>query len=216
LQGRLAYLLTEGVTPNPRWLVTFDEQPHKDEELYEKAFGKLLKAANEEVEKPMGGSAPTRRIRPALSTTPVPSPSNSKKTSRNSGSSEEGADPSPEKIKNKAVVFSDGGSPPHSDDSSAAHDRKVSTREQRSRRRQAKIDVDPVTSIELSQGAGLEQLPPSTTIIKKRQRPPPVNCKNTKRTKTDDSQEVVKVNLLTGTLYLYRGLNRRAEFVRRI
>lgn len=37
------------------------------------------------------------------------------------------------------------------------------------------------------------------------------NC--SKKTKSND--EVIEVKMLTGTLYLYRGLNRRAEFVRR-
>lgn len=38
---------------------------------------------------------------------------------------------------------------------------------------------------------------------------------NAKRTRSAVDDEVVKVKMNTGTLYLYKGLNRRAVFVRR-
>ena len=48
MNGRLAQLLTEGSSPNPRWLVKFDGQHHKHEEMYERSFGKLLSQAEED------------------------------------------------------------------------------------------------------------------------------------------------------------------------
>jgi hypothetical protein len=108
-----------------------------------------------------------------------------------------------------------GGSNDGSDDSSpldesyAGMSRKdrVSAREARSRRRQAKIDEDAV--------------PPGTEIIGDKRHlaleghiAPPSN-KKLKHNESDDG-EVVKVKLLTGTLYMYRGAQRRAEFVRRV
>jgi hypothetical protein len=108
-----------------------------------------------------------------------------------------------------------GGSNDGSDDSSpldesyAGMSRKdrVSAREARSRRRQAKIDEDAV--------------PPGTEVIGGKRLlalddhiAPPSN-KKPKHNESDDG-EVVKVKLLTGTLYLYRGAQRRAEFVRRV
>lgn len=85
---------------------------------------------------------------------------------------------------------------------------RQAAREQRSLRRQAKIDTD--VNPTLGPAPGSVQLNAS----KKRRIPPPKQ--STKRIKTDDGEEVVKVHLLTGTLYLYRGLHRRAEFVRRV
>lgn len=120
----------------------------------------------------------------------------------------------------KSVQFegnSGGGSNEGSDDSSPLDDSyagmsrkdRVSAREARSRRRQAKIDEDAI--------------PPGTEIVGGKRHGgleldghhPISNCKKLKHNETDDG-EVVKVKLLTGTLYLYRGAQRRAEFVRRV
>lgn len=63
------------------------------------------------------------------------------------------------------------------------------SREERSKRRQAMIDEDKVTK----------------------------NARPEKKKKIiKSSDDVVRVPLLTGTLYLYRGLQRRAEFVRKV
>jgi hypothetical protein len=35
LRGQLVQLLIKGTLPNPQWLVKFDGQPQKDEEMYE-------------------------------------------------------------------------------------------------------------------------------------------------------------------------------------
>ena len=206
LHGRLAYKLSVGVTPNPRWLVTFDDHPHKDEELYEKAFGDLIRAADKE-------SAPVgqlpRRARSSISSN---SSLQSRRTQRSSGSSEErekgeerGGDLRNEETKkdNKSVSFSQ--------DNVAAEISPSATlvrkgaREQRSLRRQAKIDTDVI----------LPASDASNHQTAKKRRLPPPNHSN-KRVKLGDAENVVKVHLLTGTLYLYRGLHRRAEFVRRI
>jgi hypothetical protein len=101
---------------------------------------------------------------------------------------------------------------------SAAEDEKamtsrdrMSAREARSRRRQAKIDEDaPFTTTTATGGLGEE----ATHSAKRRLRPPPNHGK--KRQRQADDGEVVKVKLLTGTLYLYRGQHRRVEFVRRV
>lgn len=172
-KGRLAYNLTEGPSPNPRWLVKFDND-NKDEELYEHDFGKVLKATEQEDSPSSQAIPPPRRAR----------------TSRNSGSSED--------VPNKRVTFSES-SPMTSDDSAADHAAKVSAREERSRLRQAKV----------------EEAPPAIEGGSKRLMPPNNLSNNNKRQKAK-GDEVVVVKLLTGTLYLYRGAHRRAEFVRRV
>lgn len=143
VKARLAQLLTEGTSPNPRWLIKFDGQPFKDEEVYEHTF----KEDSSESEKPMSRKPPSR------SNSPPPPLMQEAKTS----------------------------SPSEEDDSTSNPD--VSAREQRSRRRQALIDIKP-----------------------------PKKVKRMKET----NEPVTKIKLLTGTLYLYRGEHRRAEFVRRI
>ena len=47
VNGRLAQLLTEGTSPNPRWLVNLIGQ-NKHEEMYEKSFGKLISQAEDD------------------------------------------------------------------------------------------------------------------------------------------------------------------------
>jgi hypothetical protein len=99
----------------------------------------------------------------------------------------------------KRVTFSDR-STTASDDSSGSldHAKRVSAREQRSRRRQAKNETDP---------------PVVDDINRKRSRAPS-NPGPSKKMRGEE--EVVVVKLLTGTLYLYRGTQRRAEFIRRV
>jgi hypothetical protein len=206
LHGRLAYKLSVGVTPNPRWLVTFDDHPHKDEELYEKAFGELIKAADKE-------SAPVGRL-PRRSRSSISSNSSlqSRRTQRSSGSSEElekdeerrGEGRNDETKKdNRSVSFSKDALSAECDSSTTLV--RKGAREQRSLRRQAKIDTDVIPP--LSEAS-------SHHSARKRRLPPPKH--SNKRVKLDNAENVVKVHLLTGTLYLYRGLHRRAEFVRRI
>jgi hypothetical protein len=48
LRGKLVQLLTEGPSPNPRWLVKFDGQPQKDEKMHERSFGKVLVSYDDE------------------------------------------------------------------------------------------------------------------------------------------------------------------------
>mmetsp|Transcript_24837 Transcript_24837/g.36751 ORF Transcript_24837/g.36751 Transcript_24837/m.36751 type:complete len:236 (-) Transcript_24837:80-787(-) len=201
LTGRLAYNLTEGVSPNPRWLVTFDDQSHKDEELYEKALGKVLKHGSEGSEKTFSTA---RRARPLPS-----SHGGSTRESRHSGSSGEGEDE--KKRKNKSVSFSDTGTPAQSDDSSSSA-KKASAREQRSLRRQAKIDEEVVFTVPIGGSRSSKRRLPSSRSGSGGN----INSSNKRVKGENGNEEVVKVKLLTGTLYLYRGLHRRAEFIRRV
>ena len=75
----------------------------------------------------------------------------------------------------------------------------VSDREQRSRRRQQMIE---------------EEIPGTLTnpsVAKDLAAPP------AKKTKNKDGEEVIKIPMLTGSLYFYRdGLKRRVAFVRKV
>lgn len=158
-EGRLAYLLTEGTSANPRWLVKFDKEAWKDEELYERTFGKLVKRGD-------GSKPKTATSKPS--------------------SSSEGEETSKKK---KSVAFTEESPQMVSDSSSSKI--KALEREQRSTRRQA-----------------------SNEVVKKRPLKNNGLAPANKRVKRNND-EVIVVPMLTGTLYLYRGLNRRAEFIRR-
>jgi hypothetical protein len=190
-------------------LVKFDGQPYKDEEMYERSFGNLISAADEDED--VGDLPPVSQKRGSK-----PSGNGNRTTggsNKGSGTSSEEAETGedPEKDTNITVsdktLHSDEGSNTGSDTSSNAESSsrggrssRVSAREARSKRRQAKIDED-IPPGQVTGGKMLEQV--SMNNPKKRQR-------------GEADGEVVKVKLLTGTLYLYRGSQRRAEFVRRV
>jgi hypothetical protein len=195
VKGKLLQELSEGKTANPRWLVAFVDEPAlKDEELYEKAFGKQWADRDEDTPKP-----PRIRTIPAIIVPPkkVTTKSAASSVKEDSSSDADGSRAS----KKKSVSFTESSPPGSGSDSSmkgrSAAARK-SAREQRSLRRQ-------------SQDAILPPFVATNTI--KRDRAPTTNLPDTKKPRKDD--EVIKVPMLTGTLYLYRGPVRRAEFVRR-
>lgn len=128
-------------------------------------------------------------------------------------------DQADQKKKSRSVTFSlDTPVPPSPSisDASSSMKRAVSARAERSLRRQGKIEKEQVqkgptvTKFGMKPGRridknGLKQSNTSnnsTTIIRKGP--------------SGKDEEVVKVKLNTGTLFLYKGVNRRAVFVRRI
>jgi hypothetical protein len=237
LQARLAQLLTEGTSPNPRWLIKFDGQPYKDEEVYEQTFGKLLIAADDEPESLPIEPLPPRRQNSGKSTNSSTSSTSisaevDKKIPATAKTDEAlagqeltakdaddggGKDAASDKKDKKSVTFSNENSPIGSDESSTqetgTEGGNVSARESRSLRRQTMIDesdgVLAWTSVTSNLTAGgKRRLPPGGSNGK--------NGSKSKRPRQDGDDSVVKVKLLTGTLYLYRGRNRRAEFIRRV
>jgi hypothetical protein len=221
-RGRLAQLLTEGTSPNPRWLVKFDGQPYKDEEMYEHAFGKLVHSAEE----------PDDMVERTTATTPT---SNKQaKGGAVSGTSSEGeksdTSSSSKKSKNKkknskkqvAVQveengrdgaensagdvggLSDDSSPSGIDTSGRSKADRVSAREARSKRRQAKIDEElPVGDV--MGPSGKRKLASAVAPTFKKLKGNSFNG------------EVTQIKMLTGTLFLYRGAaQRRVEFVPRV
>jgi hypothetical protein len=169
VKARLAQLLTEPSSPNPRWLVKFDGLSLKDEEVYEHVFAK------------------------------APSPTSDQSLSDNYSSSQ-----------NRRRQ---GGYGSDSNSNGRQSTKRALAREARSRNRQAKIDETARQS---------PPPPPPPPPAKRRIPPPPSRYSKAKKARPnssngdDDDGEVVKVKLLTGTLYMYRGIHRRVEFVRRV
>ena len=98
-----------------------------------------------------------------------------------------------------------------SDNSSA---RRVSARAARSARRQAKIEVEPTSKDQ--NGTNTKKAIKRRMDVKNMKRNNSNSVGSSMKKNSDKEEEVVKVKLNTGTLYLYKGLHRRAVFVRRI
>ena len=118
------------------------------------------------------------------------------------------------KKKSRSVTFHlSSGSPPSPSVSETSSKAAVSARAERSLRRQAKIGDDPVkiaSSIKkisssrngLDMKKRIESKHSGTTIMKKGA--------------SGKDEEVVKIKMNTGILYLYKGLERKAVFVRKV
>jgi hypothetical protein len=195
-----------GKSPNPRWLVKFDGQPYKDEEMYEHAFGRLLKSVDDE-----DGGASSSSTGSSGGRQQSASPSREYESKKSGGSSDDddnmlleetGGDVVLEAPVSQLYEESNAGSESEADGpgmSQAAKDR-VSAREARSKRRQAKIDDDIYpTELSVAEKSALQ-----------------TNGASKNKRHRGDEGDVVQVKLLTGTLYLYRGKHRRAEFIRRV
>ncbi|GAX16977.1 hypothetical protein FisN_5Hh356 [Fistulifera solaris] len=210
LRAVLAQLLTEGSSVHPRWLIKF-EGPYKDEEVYEHAFTKVDDgrrssdtssgegefnriAMDSATNKPTGNATIKGKGRSTSSpvdevaelSEPLPGPP----SDDNSKDAKKSQESSP--------IASDSSIP----ETAEARRKKASAREQRSRRRQAIIDEFGVPQ-PIEEGSNKRKMPPHKPFKNKRPKP-------------SGDEKCIQIKLLTGTLYLYRGPNRRAEFIRKV
>jgi hypothetical protein len=220
------------MSPLPRWLVKFDGQPYKDEEMYELSFGKpVYSAAVEEDDNGQDGTSGTEATNidrknndGAVNNVETSSEgeksdaaagdkSSSKTAKSNKKSVQFGTKVSGDQHINGRNGTHDASSPIEDDNDDASNksgssgrNSKSSAREQRSHRRQAKIDEETLVIPGTGMLVGGKRTLSSMTgpAAKKYKQNPALDS------------EVVKVNLLTGTLYLHRGAHRRVEFVRRV
>ncbi|KAG7361707.1 hypothetical protein IV203_036808 [Nitzschia inconspicua] len=252
VRGRLVQLLTKQMSSTPRWLVTFDDQPYKDEEMYEQAFGELLYSAwvNEEnhindqpdddddVAEKYGGTFNGSKRSIAVKVRVINGSGTSSESEKSAAAAAAAAanktsSTKRSKSKKKSVQFehatadrvkvvvSSGGADDDDDDDNEdrsglagrRNSSKASAREQRSKRRQSKIDED--TDV---------MFPGSDVLVDGNKRKfsstttpgPAVKKQKHNTAEADGEVVVVTVKLLTGTLYFYRGAQRRVEFLRRI
>ena len=214
--GRLVIRLVEDDPASP-WLVTFDDQEFQDEEIHDDELGPVVTRADDsdntasksgDNNKPKTAKKKSLRHKPQL-----PTRHNSSTDHKAGSGSEESSTPDLKKKKRSPSLDHQNH---HSDDrhSNAADtdasspidsgknaSSKVSDREQRSRRRH-QSDADDA---------------PSTTLLKNdpaRSLAPVFHP--SKKIKTKGGEEVVKIPMLTGTLYLYRGAKRRVAFIPKI
>jgi hypothetical protein len=209
-KGRLISKMTETSSLKPRWLVAFDEESWTEEDMYESSFGQILgkttatdlsdssKTTKEKSKQTVAVDVPKTNAKNGI---PVTSPSNSIKTKtpavsptemEQQAQSNSNSDSSKKSTK-KQISFQTVQENHMSDSSTLLSDTTkaaagISSREQRSNRRHAAIMEE-------------EALQPPT--------------KKKKVTGQYKEEKVVKIQMLTGTLYLYKGLRRRAEFIRK-
>lgn len=197
-----------------RWLVAFDNAHSKDEEVHEDALGSILRKVSDE-DNP--SSIAVKAPEPSKT-----KPSHKKKSLRNksgaanpknlglmdtrasSGSEDSGsADSSSKKRKksNGTDMIADDRQSSYAD--TDTYKFKVSDREERSRRRQQIVEED-------KPGASQTVFKPSNGKHNGTGQP------SSKKAKTKGNEEVVKIPMRTGTLYLYRGIRRRVAFVRKL
>ena len=213
VRARLAQLLSEAASPNPRWLVKFDGMSLKDEEIYQHSFGKTLVSVAAASASASSSSSPSSKRGGSdsneddhgsvdangsmTSAPPSPEPDKEqdviKKTAISSSSHHNSSNDEDDEDEEGSTSF------PSGTDELTREQARVSAREARSRRRQAKM-VQEITKASKTRPGGFRS----------------GISKNGKRAR-EEGEECVKIPFLTGTLYLYRGpKKRRAEFVRRI
>jgi hypothetical protein len=217
VKAQLLQKLSEGKTANPRWLVTFlDEHSWKDEELYEAVFGKHWSKDLDEQSKTSrnhsrsqntGMSNGTRKKSNKSSSAGMAA-SNVSTISSSPTSDAEVSQTSSSTNKKKSVSFIESSlrnnevvAPSRDEHRSSP---RSSTREQRSKRRQSHV-MEKVEIKSLSKAPPNHKRPALTSSR---------SGSDSKKVRRDE--EVVKIPMRTGTLYLYRGLVRRAEFIRHI
>lgn len=213
-------------SPNPRWLIRFESSTIKDEEVYEHDFvgpsdGKNSPTASDQDASSRRGvtaAARNNKKKSASSSNSDSDTSNNskkKKVARTTSvdyTKENVSDDSSSAVNKQrtANIASSGDvSPTQSDDTNlqAQKEARLTAREARSRRRQAAIE-DTKAAIANSSDAQPSRKRKLSGAAKQ-------SAKN-KREKQQNQEDCVKIKLLTGTLYLYRGQNRRAEFIRRV
>ncbi len=206
--GRLVIRLVEDDSTSP-WLVTFDDQEFKDEEIHDDSLGPVVSRA-EESDNGSSKNGDTKlkanKKKPLRHKPQLPTKKSDQKAC---SGSEDSASPDVKRKKRspsldlhaedrQSNVDTDASSPM---DSAKSGSSKVSDREQRSRRRH-QIDSEDVP--------GASMLKPDLP------RPVAPLFPVAKATKTKGGEAVVKIPMLTGTLYLYRGAKRRVAFIRKI
>jgi len=202
--------LTDASSSNPRWLVAFDEDSLPEEDIYESYFGKIIEKVHDNDDiKPQRATKSTNnkdtKNSATTSATSVTGPPNNVIQSRQKKKSVKSPttiSPEPTKVpsgtteeisvssKDKKSKMTDSEDDGKSDDSAAVR-KKSQDREARRKRRQAIVE-DEETKMAHQYHRGI------------------INAASKKRAKGDD---VIEVPMLTGTLLLYRGTNRRAEFI---
>ncbi|CAB9497958.1 expressed unknown protein [Seminavis robusta] len=225
LRGRLVAQADSTQSNQPRWRVAFDDDNFPEEELFESSIGQVVPSDTES--SPSQPPPPVAATAPAAAPPPSPSPASvaaaatARKKNRKNGRFVKSSDNATVDLNGKkSVSFIATQSEPEVAPpvSYSSNSKRTSAREQRTARRNRS---HPISDTPLAPTPSLNTHPAPSHTSKKR---PPSGSgsgggKSSKKHKGGSSntdEEVVKVPMLTGTLYLFKGLHRRAEFHRRV
>ena len=224
VKARLVTQIEGSPSKDLLWLVTYDDDATlKDEELSEGSFGSILSGIsdNESTTSPVPvPPAPTPPSAAAQAQTAAATAAR-KKNRKNGRFIKSGGQPvnkgrfitnnkaDDDAIDKKSVSFSQD-SAAASDSSVLSNGKRSSAREQRTARR-SRLPPQADTSmagIPSSQQPQLSSEAPQQPFINTSKKRPPANSgggsKSSKKAKANGDDEVVKVQMLTGTLYLVR------------
>eukprot|EP00934_Nitzschia_sp_Nitz4_P008179 Nitzschia sp. Nitz4//scaffold8_size234185//112519//113324//NITZ4_001263-RA/size234185-augustus-gene-0.243-mRNA-1//1//CDS//3329559824//8169//frame0 len=208
--GRLVIKLSEEPA---RWLVTFDHDDLRDEEIPQESLGPILRKGDDSDSGDISTQNEVGKVNQTTKKKTGRGRSNtggkgsvSGNDSRADSGSEDSVSQSNHKKRRKSVEFSehnhdDTDSTPPEDASTTGLRSKASDRAKRVRRRQQTIDEDKMAYLEKTNNAksnGGMNHPPN------------------KKPNLKGGEGVVKIPMLTGTLYLYRGDRRRVAFIRKV
>ena len=233
-RARLMELLTVASSSNPRWLIRFEESPSgqnsKDEEVYEHTFVGKVTTTDQAQE---GANTTDTKAKESVDCVGKNSPSasdtgsiSSRGTGRSSQRSKHSPPASyqqeqqllPAAAEESSSVREDGdGAPsPSASDTSAA--RLLSAREARVRRRQGAVFAHdkPILDSKISMSSSLHNTTTNSNNTNNKRKLTGAAKLAAAKKKREKEEDCVKIKFLTGTLYLYRGERRRAEFVRRV
>ena len=207
--------MSDSSSSNPRWLIKFDGLPLKDEEVFEDDFATKEDNSDDSDSYYSNGNMNHHRL--AMSDVENGDDRRYSRVRRHHPHSQHYDHQNPRhhsRNNNSSNLPSEesGG------ESSRARAKRALARgrEARSKRRQAKIQ-ESMTSVSESNHQRFRSLvPPPPNYHHPNSRSFYCSQHHHKGKHHDDDQEVVQVKLLTGTLVLYKGLHRRAEFIRKV
>lgn len=217
IKARLAQLLSDSSSSNPRWLIKFDGLPLKDEEVFEYDFATREDNSDDDSDSYYSNNIVDHQHRLAMSDV------------------ENGDD------RRQSRVRSHHPHSQHYDHQNPCHHRRMNSssnlpseesggessrarakralargREARSKRRQAKIQESMTNFCQDNQQRFRRLAPPPPDYHHPISRSYYGSQHHHKGKNHEVDQDVVQVKLLTGTLVLYKGLHRRAEFIPKV
>jgi hypothetical protein len=195
----------ESAALNPRWIVNDEDKAWAEQAAYESSLGEVLG--------PGPGDSPTSTATTVVSTNSTVLPAKNASRKREAAvtpenhSNKEVAEANETKKPRKTVTFEETTGTTASESDTSHKKAAASAREERSRRRQAALQEQKSAKLLIHTSQMMRRRKPDNRRSHK---------KKAVARDDDDDKNVVRVPMLTGTLFLYKGPNARAVFVRSV
>lgn len=223
-KGRLVCRLTEESATRTRWLIAFDDESSwKEEEMYETAFGSIIgKAGPSKPLAPPVVKTSTKRTKKQRKTSAASTADSQPDSSTGPKSSITSSSPSQNGSSSFIANFKQSPAAVSSPDESVEN--AINGNEKTNKKKRKSSDLDPQTAAEPpSDSSDAKNAAAAARAARSLRRQAKLEEEHTKRmlhhepppkkAKTEKDSNVVRVPMLTGTLILYRGPRRRAQFV---